>query len=160
MVEVKEEEMEGLFDALLDEPVFYEFENNGERVKIPIYSLGLNAAKLITKLGFDELPLNIKEKIKLQQELTADEVEIVNEQMYSKMKEFDDDSPAMQIIFDTLKLTFPKKSIEELKRIGLRHFQGLLETILKANNLGAKEFVTKDGETKTDFQKSQPEQSS
>ena len=58
-----------------------------------------------------------------------------------------------QEILSTLKMTFPNKDNDELMRIGLQHFQGLMDVILLANNLIKKG----SGDEKKDFQNSQPE---
>ena len=154
---ILEQDMEQLFDALLDEPVYYEAKKGDKTVKIPIHSLGLNAFKIISKLEFDKLPEKILEKLRTRQELTEEEKQIANDRTMSQLQSMDADSPAMELILDTLKLTFPNKSNEDLMRIGTQHFQGLLNAILKANNLASKSYMEGE-EEKTDFQNSQPEQ--
>ena len=157
---VKEQEMEQLYDALLDEPAYYIAKKGEKEVKIPIHSIGLSAFKIISKLKFDELPQEIMVKLRTRQELTDEEKKIINEKTMSQLNSMDADSPAMQLILDTLKITFPNKSQDDLMRIGIQHFQGLLNAVLKANNLSSKTFMGDDGEEQPDFQKSQPEQNS
>lgn len=155
MNETNEEQIEQLFDALMDEPSFYEFEKAGKKVKIPIYSLGLSAFKLVAKMETGDLPPAILRKIKLQQDLTPEETELINKKTTEQLNKIDETSPSLQLVLQTLKLTFPNKSDTELMRIGHQHFSGLIAIILKTNNLVKKK---KEGEG-VDFQKSQPEQS-
>jgi len=134
-------EEEELFKALLDEPEYYEIKGK----KIPIYSLGISVMNILLSSSM-KIPDKIKDKMLKEEKLTVEEqdtlMRIQAEERGTK------NSAMMKLFIKTLKITFPNKDDEELRRISIKHWGPLLKVIIPLN------FPASRGENQ-DFQKDQ-----
>jgi len=123
---MSEVEEESLFNALLDEPEYYEL--NGK--KIPIHSLGISIMPLLLRTS-SKVPNNIKTKILNNETLTKGEEETL-ENIQNDEKN-DKDTLMRKLLLKTLKLTFPTKSDNDLDKISVSHWNPLIKIIMKVN---------------------------
>lgn len=135
---------EDLFNALLDKPEYYEFDGK----KIPIHSLGISMMELLVSSSF-EIPEKVRKKILNDEKLTEEETKLVEELQEKDKKNRKGLMP--KLLVETLKITFPDKTEEELSRISMKHWDPLIKIVLKLNLTKFRERNEKD------FQKPQPE---